>query len=403
MTMLNGIFGRRLRTVRDPDTSITNKREAEIPAHDKRVNLLLLVTSLNFGGLEVVVQRLVQTIDRERFNVTVCCTKRLGQIGDQLARDGIYIHALSNSADRSVDYFAFLKLLKLIRRRRIDIVHTHTIDAMFDAAMCKLLVPRLRFIHTFHFGNYPHRTKRRMWMERVFSRIPNRLCAVGEVQRQQIISAFRLRNQRIGRVWNGVSEVSQCAGESFRALVGAEDRILIGTICTLTEQKGLPDLLTVATEFRDDSNHVRFVVVGDGPLRPQLEAMRRELGLDDVVVFTGWVRNAADEALPAFDVFFQPSLWEAMSIVILEAMAAAKPIVATRVGETPHIIESDVDGLLVNPKDTRGMVAALRRLLADSQLRSRIGSAAKTKVKQQFTVENMTRSYEEIYLEMLQQ
>jgi glycosyltransferase involved in cell wall biosynthesis len=150
--------------------------------------------------------------------------------------------------------------------------------------------------------------------------------------------------------------------------------------------------------MRDTVPNARFVVVGDGPLREQLEAKRDELGLKDTVYFSGWVRNAGEVVLPAFDIFFQPSLWEAMSISLLEAMAAGKAIVTTRVGETPHIVENEVDGLLVDARDIRGLAAALQRLIGDRALRTRFGEAAARKAKQDFTVERMTRGYEEIYL-----
>ncbi len=93
-----------------------------------------------------------------------------------------------------------------------------------------------------------------------------------------------------------------------------------------------------------------------------LEQRRRELGLEDTVVITGWIPNAAAQALPAFDVFFQPSRWEAMSIAILEAMASGKAIVATRVGDNAHVLEDGVSGLLVDAGDIGGMVDALARL-----------------------------------------
>jgi glycosyltransferase involved in cell wall biosynthesis len=382
-------------------SQIGDKVVSDFSKRGRKINLLVAAAGLNIGGAEVVIKHLVQTIDRRRFNVTVCCIKACGLIGDELVREGIDIVTLSNSAKPKVDYFTFIKLLRLIRLKRIDVVHTHTTDALADAAVCRLLMPRLKLIHTFHFGNYPNLGWRHMWIEQVFSGLANRLIAVGEVQRRQIRDVFRFREGRIGRVWNGVSlSLNQDEG-SFRSRVDAENCILVGTIATLIEQKGLFDLLAVARKFRDAGNRVRFVIVGDGHLRAELEAKKRELGLDDIVVFAGWVMNAAAVALPAFDVFFQPSLWEAMSIVILEAMAAGKPIVATRVGENFHIIEDEVDGLLVEPKDVNRMAAALGRLIDDPELRCRLGSAASKKVTQQFTVERMTRAYEEIYMETL--
>jgi glycosyltransferase involved in cell wall biosynthesis len=234
-------------------------------------------------------------------------------------------------------------------------------------------------------------------MESLFSRLATRLLAVGEAQRQQLRNVYRFRDRTIGTVLNGVMKACGTDDGSFRARIGADNRILVGTIATLIEQKGLQDLLAVASQFRDSDNRIRFVIVGEGRLRPALEAMRRDLGLEDIVVFTGWLTNASEVALPAFDIFFQPSLWEAMSIAILEAMAAGKPVVATRVGETPYVIKDEVDGLLVDPKNVTGMVVALRRLIDDPALRRRLGDAAARKVAERFTVEQMTRSYEDIY------
>jgi glycosyltransferase involved in cell wall biosynthesis len=370
----------------------------DFSSRDRKINLLIAVRGLNIGGAEVVIKHLVQAIDRKRFNVTVCCIKVRGVIGEELALDGIEIVTLSNSDNSKVDYFTFIKLLRLIRMKRIDVVHTHSADALADSAVCKLLMPHLKLIHTFHFGNYSNLRWRQMWIEKVFSRMANRLIAVGEVQRQQIRHVFRFRDGRIGKVWNGVSPVLNPSNDSFRSRIGAENRIVVGTIATFIEQKGLRDLLVVARQFRDVGDRVRFVIVGEGNLRPELEEMRRELGLEEIVMFTGWVMNAAEVALPSFDIFFQPSLWEAMSIVILEAMAAGKPVVATRVGENAHVIEDEVDGLLVKPKDIEGMASALARLIDDSELRRRLGNAAALKVSQQFTVERMTWAYEDIYL-----
>ena len=130
-----------------------------------------------------------------------------------------------------------------------------------------------------------------------------------------------------------------------------------------------------------------------------LEQRRRELGLEDTVVITGWIPNAAAQALPAFDVFFQPSRWEAMSIAILEAMANGKSIVATRVGDNPHVLEDGVSGLLVDPGDIAGMVDALARV-GDRERRLRLGQAARARFEQRFTLDHMIRGYENVYREL---
>lgn len=366
-----------------------------------RINLLILVAGLGIGGAEIVIQQLARTIDRQRFAVTLCCIKVRGPIGDQLAREGIEVVVLSDSSKRRVDYFTPFKLLKLIHQRRISVVHTHTTDALLEAAVCKLFKPRLKLVHTFHFGNYPHLDRRHMWYERIGSWFANRLLAVGDAQRRQLRATYGFRDSRIGRVWNGVARGPALDGRSFRAGLGVTDHVVVGTIATLIDQKGLFDLLAVAKRIQDAGHRARFVIVGEGHLRPRLEATRRELGLEETVIFAGWVADASHTALPGFDIFFLPSLWEAMSIALLEAMAAARPIVATAVGEAPHVIEDGVEGLLVEPKDTAAMTAALGRLIRDAALRDRLGRNAADKAARMFTVERMTRSYEEIYRDAL--
>ena len=369
---------------------------SEVPV--RKLNLLIVASGLGIGGAESVMQQLAETIDRSRFNVTVCCLKVLGVVGNELVRRGIEVVTLSEPSERKANYFLFLRLWRLIRLKQIDVVHTHTTDGLTDAALCKVLRPGLTLVHTFHFGNYPHLRSRQLWMERVGSRLADRLLAVGETQRHQLRTAYGFSEARIATVRNGVPPSSGRDDGSFRASVGAGRRLLVGTMASLIQQKGLPDLIEVAARFRHRRDELCFIVVGEGYMRAELERLRREHDLDDMVVFTGWVPNAADVALPAFDVFFQPSLWEAMSVALLEAMAAAKPIVATRVGEAPFVLEDGGNALLVNAKDIDGMTFALTRVIDNAHLRRTLGCAAKRTVNEHFTVAGMTREYEEIYL-----
>jgi glycosyltransferase involved in cell wall biosynthesis len=365
---------------------------------DCPVNVLIVASSLWIGGAETVIRHLALNLDRRRFTVTVCHLKERGHIGDELANAGVDIIGIPPPPPGKIDYFTFRKLLGIVRARNIQVVHTHTTHGLLDACLCKLITPGLRVVHTFHFGNYPHTQPRLIWIERIFSRVADRVFAVGDVQKSQLQRVFGFRDARICTIWNGVTKPNGTGDSAFRIKARAVTRPLIGTIATFIEQKGLFDLLQVARRVKDNGHDVAFAVVGEGHLRPQLEARRRELGLDDTVILPGWITNAADLAMPTFDVFFQPSLWEAMSVVILEAMAAGRPIVATRVGENPRIIEDGVDGLLTQPGDTDGMAAALCRILHDPALAERLGAAARRKAEQQFSVEHMTRAYERVYL-----
>ncbi|MEO5821013.1 MAG: glycosyltransferase family 4 protein [Vicinamibacteraceae bacterium] len=394
-------------TTADPATtsphapsSATAGREPLAPG-ERRINLLILASSLWIGGAETVIRHLAQTIDRRRFNLTVCCLKQRGSIGDELVRAGIEVISFEETKPEKIDYLTFRKLLRLIRSRNIEVVHTHTAHGLVDTGLCRAFRPSLKLVHTFHFGNYPHTSTSILRMERVFSRLATRLYAVGEVQRAQVRAVYKFLDRSIGTVWNGVHVPPETQDRSFRNQVGNGDRLLVGTIGTLIEQKGMRDVFRVARRIIDAGRQVHFVIVGEGVLRGELEAMRRDMGLEAHVTMTGWVTSAADVALPAFDVFFQPSLWEAMSVVTLEAMAAGKPVVVTRVGEAPHVIEDGVDGLLVPPKDVDAMEKALLRIIDDPAYRTAVGAAARRKIQSQLTVDHMTRAYERIYQDVL--
>ena len=366
----------------------------------RRIKIMLAIDGLGLGGAEMVVRDLARFLDRDRFEVCICCTRGLGgPIGEGLVRDGFDVFVLPGRHDGRTDYLTALKFRRAVRDRHVDIVHTHAMAPLLDAGPCRLTMPGLKVVHTFHFGNYPHDSWRYHIMEGIGARAVDKLIAVGWEQRRRIQAAYRLSDSGIGMIWNGVTIAPAAADVAFRTQIRTGDRLLVGTIAKLIEQKGLDDLLAVARGCRDAGHRMQFVIVGEGPLRGMLEQRRHELGLDDMVVITGWIPNAAAQALPAFDVFIQPSRWEAMSIAILEAMAAGKAIVATRVGDNPHVLEDRISGLLADSGDIAGMVNALASLV-DGELRLRLGRAARARFEEKFTVDQMTRRYENVYCEL---
>ena len=367
----------------------------------RRIKVMLAIDGLGLGGAEMVVRDLARFLDRDRFDVCICCTKGLGgSIGEELVRDGFDIFVLPGQRAGSVDYLTGLKFRQVVKEKQVDIVHTHAMPALLDAGPCRLTMPGLKVVHTFHYGNYPYDSWRHHIMEGLCARFADRLIAVGWEQRRRLQTAYRLSDSRVGVVWNGIAVGPPTPGADFRKEIGTGDRLLVGTIAKLIEQKGLDDLLVVARRCLDAGHNMQFVIVGDGPLRSMLEAKRRDLGLDDTVVITGWVPNAAVRALPHFDVFLQTSRWEAMSIAILEAMATRKAIVATRVGDNARVLDDDASGLLVAPGDIGAMTDALCRL-KDPQVRHRLAETARKHFEETFTLDRMVLAYQDVYSELV--
>jgi glycosyltransferase involved in cell wall biosynthesis len=376
-------------------------RVAKAAPRRRRIRLMLAIDGLGLGGAEMVVRDLARSLDPTQFDVCVCCTRGLGgAVGEQLLRDGVDVFVLPGQAPGYTDYFTSMKFARAIRERNIDIVHSHAMAPLFDATPCRMMMPGLRVVHTFHFGNYPYDSWRYHLMEGLCARAADRLIAVGRDQRRRLHASYRLRESRISVIWNGVTILPPDPDASLRAKLANGDRLLVGTVAKLIEQKGLDDLIRVARRCRDAGHRMQFVIVGEGPLRPMLEDLRRDLGLEDTVAITGWIPNAASRAVPAFDVFFQPSRWEAMSIAILEAMATRRAIVATTVGDNPHVLEDGISGLLVDSGDIDSMVSALGRL-TDDRLRTSLGESAGTRFEEKFALQHMVHAYEQVYRELV--
>lgn len=363
----------------------------------KKTNLLVLTRGLFIGGAELVIGNLCKHLDKFRFKVSVCYLKLNGPVGHELKQRGFEVFQLPSHKRKLYNYFSFIHLLRVIKENRIKIVHTHDTASLAVAALSKLLYPNLKIVHTFHFGNYPHLCHNNLRLEKLFCRIPDKLIAVGHEQKRAILKTFNLNSNRVATVWNGITEAADPADPAFFERYKRNGAIVIGSLSTLIEQKGLTYLLDVAHEIKKRKINAIFWIVGDGKLKFELQTKCEKFGLKDFVFFLGWIENAASTVLPIFDIFFQPSLWEAMSMVLLEAMIIGKPVVVTAVGENIHIIQHGENGYLVEPKDVTAMANNLEKLIGDSNLRKQFGLSARKIVKQKFTADKMAKNYEKIY------
>ena len=307
-------------------------------------NILLLIDTIMGGGAELVVTNLCRHLNRDAFNISVCYLKEKGNRGEQLQKESYDVFGLPGLDSHKNKYLSFLRLKKVVKERSIDLIHSHSTDSLIESALCRLVYPKVKTIHTFHFGNYPHYNKKYLLMERIFCRIPNQLVAVGNEQKNAIKATFNVSESRITTVWNGVEPSKPSVDQDLLESLPKE-KLIIGSLSTCIPQKGLHYLLDVASNLKQKRNDFVILIVGDGHLKAELQEKSIRLGLSDTVFFLGWVTEAPARILPLFDIFIQTSLWEAMSMVILEAMAAGKPIVATEVGENGHVIKAWGNGV----------------------------------------------------------
>jgi glycosyltransferase involved in cell wall biosynthesis len=227
-------------------------------------------------------------------------------------------------------------------------------------------------------------------LKRLTSRFAAAHVAVGERSARMVEEAVGLPHGRVDVIYNGVDDD---AAEPLPRLAG---RPVIGSLGRLSNEKGFDIAIRALGELPEAT----LVLVGDGPERPSLESLATSEGVAERVRFVGW-SDEARRYLPGFDVFILPSRFEAFPLAVVEAMLAARPVVAADVGSVDEAVEEGQTGYLFQAEDAGGLAAATGRLLADETLAKRLGDAGRARALTHFTASAMARAYEAVYREVL--
>jgi glycosyltransferase involved in cell wall biosynthesis len=358
--------------------------------------VLQLVLSLSPGGTERLVIEICRRLSGGA-HMSVCCLDEPGAWASDLTQEGIEVTSLGRRG--GFEPSLARAIARVVDRQRIDIIHSHHYSPFVYSALAKLLRPAVGLVFTEHgrLSDAPPSMKRRV-VNPLLSKLPNAICAVSQDLRQHLIdSGFPAR--RIEVVYNGVPDLpppTPCTRRGVRASLGVpDDDTLILSIGRLDPVKNFPLLLCAfANVLRRDPN-VWLAIVGDGPERADLEQQVRDLSLYEHVKFTGY-RQDVSGLLAAADVYVNSSVFEGVSLTILEAMAAGLPVVATAVGGNPEVVAHERTGLLASSASA-SIADAIHRLAVDDQLRRRFGAAGRARVAQDFSMDRMMARYAELY------
>lgn len=293
-----------------------------------------------------------------------------------------------------------LGLARMLRAERPAIFHAHLSWPLAAKwALAASVLARLPTVATIQLIPEFRLERSSRLQLRVLAAGVDRYIAVSRDVADELAERFGWPAAKIEVGYNAV-EIERFGGPSpagLREQIGGDaKRPLVLTPARLDEQKGHPVLLRAAAELPG----VDFVLAGEGPERPALEALATELGIAERVHFLGY-RADIPQLLAACDVFALPSLYEGSSLAVLEAMAAGRPVVSSAIGGTDELIDDGVDGLLVAPGDADGLAGALGRLLDDTELRKAFAQRARQRVERDFTPTAMTQRVEAIYAELI--
>ena len=374
----------------------------------RKVRVLQIIDRLGDGGAEALLVTFAAGLDRRRFEPHLIALRPQpdSQLTGQLRAMGVPVTELNQHT--AYDVPALMSLVRYVRRHHIDIIHTHLLAADIMGRMAGWLTGR-PVVSTIHNSrtDLDEEPRRRQWMERWTARLmTRRLVVVSELLRDEICTWFGLTPERVITIANGVdtarfqrdgpiSTGRRCA----RALVGG-DYPMITNVARLVPQKAQHFLIEAAQIVLATAPDVRFVLLGDGPLRPELEAQAAALGISDKVIFAGFRPDVAD-VLAASDVFVLSSLWEGMPVALLEAMAAGCTAVSTDVGGVAQVLQDGVTGLLVPPSDPEALAAALLRCVTDPAYARQLAATGQAWTTQEYGMRAWVQKWETLYLQEL--
>jgi glycosyltransferase involved in cell wall biosynthesis len=372
---------------------------ANVP-HPVRVGMV--VNNLDVGGLEKVAISLIRRLKEFGHDPHLICLNGAGKMIDQagLPRDRTLIHEKKPVPmfGLSVDPSLVLAIRRFCTERRLQILHAHNLGPLVYAGLAaRTLWDRPKVVYSEHNQIYSAKpgVRRRF---AYYIRLADHVVAVSGDLKRELIERVGTRRP-VEVIHNGIERMpfDPAARAKVRAALKVEAAdILIGTVAVLSRQKGISHLLEAIPKVSGLLPRARFVIVGDGPLRGSLMQQAEDQGLTDRVIFTGY-RNDIPRLMEAFDVYAQPSLWEGLPLVLIEALRAGKPIVATRVGGNPEVVEHARNGLLVEPGDSDALADALVRVATDEQFREAVTDRNVEKFQSEFALDAMVTSHIAVY------
>jgi len=390
------------------------------PRTKDRIKILRVIARLNMGGPALHVSYLTAGLRERGYDTTlVAGTLARGEdsmsfVADARDVEVVRIDELGREISPLRDLVATLRLARLIRRERPDILHTHTAKAGTVGRVAALLAGRRAppiVVHTFHghvlrgyFG--PLRSRLFRLLERWLAARTTALIAVSPQVRDDLVALGVAPPERFVVIRLGIELDERVAAEqdgrakSRRYLGIASDRFAVGWIGRMTAVKRTDDVLVAFRRLRDDGVDAVLCMVGDGPDRPELERRAHELGVIRDTLFLGYQEDVAP-FYAAFDALVLPSSNEGTPVSAIEALAAGRPVVATRVGGVPDVVQEGQDGFLVDPGATDDLADRLARLARDPALRERMGGAGRERVLPRYAVARLIDDVDRLYRSLL--
>jgi glycosyltransferase involved in cell wall biosynthesis len=352
-----------------------------------KIKIVHIIGQLQVGGAEKLLYDLCRKIDKERFIVQVITTHGGGVFQKKFEQAGIPVINFEKSG--KWDFSVIDKMADYLRGERPDVVHTHLFAGDFWGGMAARRAGVRNIIST------RHDILKEDWLRNLIGKSARRKCskvvAISRFIFDHLVKKERVSPARIETIYNGID---MSGFYDPRRDIFKKDEVVIGTVGRLSKEKGQKHLLRASCFLK--SRNWRMVLAGDGPYRPLLEELTRQLGMEKRVRFLGEISDVAS-VLREIDIFVLPSVSEGLSLALLEAAASGCFVIATDVGGVPEVVSDGVNGKLFKPKRIEQLVSHLNWAMANTEQARRMARRLQEDVAARFDLNLMVDKYERMY------
>jgi len=388
-----------VQTQKQETLTLPQPRPHEVRASAERLSVVQVIINLVPGGAEYLLVEIATRL-ASRTRTVVCCIEDTGALEPELTGRGIEVIALHRKPGFRPSLSR--QIAAIAARHEASVLHCHHYSPFVYGRLATLFRPGLRVIFTEHGRRSTEEapSRKRRLANPILGRLPGaEIYAVSDALRQHMITEGFPAN-RVGVIHNGIEpgpRTTEADRRLARRLLGIDgDALVIGTAARLDPVKDLDTLISAFAQVRRQYPRAMLAIVGDGPERTRLEEQARRANLAEAVCFTGYRRDAR-RYLPGFDLYVNSSMYEGVSLTILEAMAASLPLVATRVGGTPEVVVDGQTGVLVPARDSAAMAAAITALVTHPDRMTAMGTSGRRRLERHFTIDRMVNDYLRAY------
>jgi len=379
-----------------------------------KIKILHLTTDSKVGGTEKNILALVSNLDKDRYENMVVALMSGGDLIEKVREQGLKGEILGINS--ILDLCKLLRLWRLMRSEKIDILHTYLWHANIAGRIIGCLA-RVPVIISSERCLDLNRSMLKVRLNRLTAPLCRKISCVSDQVKQILIKREKIQADKIAVIYSGVicdeKEFKDNTIEdrnNFREKIGIEPETkLVGSVGRLRPEKGHRYFIEAAAKLfkkrrgEDRVNkaeyNMRFLIAGDGPEEDRLRSLAVELGIDEHIIFCGYCDNVP-EVLLALDVFVQPSLEEGLPLAVIEAMAAGVPVVATAVGGTKELVVHEQTGRLAKPADSQSLFLEIEELLKDDNVNGEMVVNARAMVRDRFSLRRMVEQTEQLYAEL---